>query len=358
MLTVAHAVDEDDGLLQGARLHEHKSHPVDDHGAGANLPEPDGFYPTGRGGSPSCSDGNHERLPGDFEDCTHKNFFVWKGEVREEFTSPTYDGRGSDAHWSTIPVDRTGGWQVHCVAYAHTNFGTCNEWCAERDLVCQKAMDDAHHQTEDLSTWLGDAATDCSLSPVSASRADQSENGCNAKWETQVCACAKKRCIPGVDPECPINLCSWPTVDANGLPPLALEDCSHGDFHAYKGHVKAEAGVPTYSAGTYGSDDRWDTVTVDKEISNIDGACVAYVKWGEDVTKDVGTCTDWCTSVGMSCVGGMDDAHWQHQELTPWLNASGFPPTYCTLFPGGHERQTTDENGCEQSWHTHICACK
>jgi len=363
MLTIAKAVDEDAGMLQGTRLQELKAHPEDDHGAGENLPEVDGFFPTGTGGGPSCTDENGERYKGKFEDCTHKDFFVWKGDVREEFTSPTYSGRGSDGHWSTIPVNRTGGWQAHCVAYVKTKGGTCNEWCDAKGLVCQKGMDDAHHQTADLSTWLGDAATDCSLSPVSAARpeVDQSDNGCNAKWDTQVCACAYER-KPTIPP-----LCSWPLNDANGnaqldsetgLPPLAVEDCSHGDFHAYKGHVRGVAGFPSYPANTYGSDDKWSTVTVDKKISDIDGACVAYVDWGQHASKKVGTCAEWCTSIGMSCVGGMDDAHWQHHELTPWLSQSGFQPTYCTLYPGGHERQKTDDNGCEQSWQTHICACK
>merc|ERR1712079_102968 len=160
---------------------------------------------------------------------------------------------------------------------------------------------------------------------------------------------------------CPTSttLSTWFLLQlTSALPPLAEEDCSHGDFHVFKGLVRDSAGVPSYPANTYGSDDKWSTVRVEDSIPAFRDACVAYVKWGEDVTKDQGSCADWCTSVGMTCVGGMDDAHWQNHELEPWLAESDLPSTKCTLYPGGHNRQSGDDNGCQQSWHTQVCACK
>lgn len=382
MLTLAIAEEEDTvGMLQGARIQkvQHKEHPADV-GTGQPGPAPPvGFLPRGTGGIGSCNDDDGNQLPGVLEDCTNQDFFVWHGNVWETFTEPqylppTYDASvyGSDDHWSTIQVNHTGGWQVNCVAYVRTEGQSCKSWCADRDMVCQKGMDDAHWQTDQLSDWLGGVTltpTDCTLSPVSSTLTnkiytnepiDQSENGCNAQYNSQICACAKKR------PPKPPQLCAWPVngPDGNpqlnsttGLPPLAIEDCTHGDFHAYKGHVNGLP-LPTYPADTYGSDNFWNTLEIDDMNPDYKDACIAYVNADPADTDAETTCSDWCTSVGMTCVGGMDDAHWQHEELGSWLAESGHPPTQCTLYPGGANRQTLSENGCNQLWNTQICACK
>lgn len=305
------------------------------------------------------------------EDCTNSDFFAWKGGEKDPYVDPTYDPSlyGSDEFWETLQANATGGWETLCVAYVNTrkHGGTCKQWCQdqstpEQPLVCNKGMDDAHWQTEDLYKWLnsGDRhfpPTQCTLFPSGADRTggknrviDQSENGCNAIWNTQICGCAKVR--KPVDPDEPPRLCSW-KKSAPSLPKNALQDCTYGDYHLWKGGAKETFAPPTYPPTMYGSDHLWTT----KEsmgapvTGQFPGACVAYAN-----TKGK-NCKHFCKKEGMTCVGGMDDAHHQRKSLLAWQSDKGYSETSCTLYPSGHDRQSQEDNGCNQKWKTQICAC-
>jgi len=313
------------------------------------------------------------------EDCTHQDLYTWKGEVQGDFVAPTYNPEeyGSDAMWSTSKVNGTSGWETLCVAYVNTkkHKKTCKQWCKDQStkdqkVVCNKGMDDAHLQTEGLYKWLGDTGykqTKCTVNPATrlltaklsnGKPIDQSENGCNAKWDTQICGCALVRPDPPSLASFPLSngypLCSWVKTPPPGkLPRLAIEECSYGDHHVWKGDIQ-EFTPPTYSPTIYGSDDMWTTGPGlgHETLGKWAGACVAYVKTGGR------TCTQWCAMQEMHCVGGMDDAHHQRDPLNKWQAEAGFPNTKCTLFEKGHTRQTTENNGCEQKWKTQVCACK
>jgi len=139
-----------------------------------------------------CVDSEGATWPGVVEDCTRKDFFVWKGS-HNGFAAPSYTPLfyGSDEHWTTVKVQE-GGWQSSCVAYVNTGGRNCKDWCGDHGLQCVKAMDDAHHQTAQLSNSLegeGYAATDCSLYKNGHQRQTTEENGCLQHWGTQICAC-------------------------------------------------------------------------------------------------------------------------------------------------------------------------
>lgn len=350
------ATDETDALLQVHRRNQIFNHPTGPKVRGA----PGTFSP--------CSF-NGEAFVNMEEDCTNQDFFAWKGGELEPYRDPTYDPHeyGSDSHWETLQANATGGWETLCVAYVNTrkHGGTCKQWCEdqstpEQKMVCNKGMDDAHWQTDDLYDWLDSGPnpfppTHCTLFPSGANRTkgntrniDQSENGCNARWYTQICGCAKVR-VPA-DPNDPPRLCSW-KKSAPNLPAKAIEDCTYGDYQVWRGGKAAAFVPPSYPPTMYGSDTYWTTKEgMGARDGQFPGACVAYAE-----TK--GTCKDFCKKEGMTCVGGMDDAHNQRQSIIDWQTEQGFVESNCTLWPGGHARQSQEDNGCNQRWKTQICAC-
>merc|ERR1711935_183719 len=105
------------------------------------------------------------------------------------FVAPSYDPidptrYGSDVNWRTVKVQE-GDWQSLCVAYVNTDGGNCDEWCDNLGLQCVRAMDDAHHQREELSDWLveeGSVPTNCTLY-------EGGGEGCEKRYDTQICAC-------------------------------------------------------------------------------------------------------------------------------------------------------------------------
>lgn len=95
-----------------------------------------------------------------------------------------------------------------------------------------------------------------------------------------------------------------------------------------------------------------DWTTESYEAWGGSGTCVAYAKTSGT------TCKDYCQKFGRTCQRGMDDAHHQVDKLNYWLGGEGKSGTMCTIYGGGHQRQTTAENGCLQKWGTQVCACK
>jgi uncharacterized protein YegL len=106
-----------------------------------------------------------------------------------------------------------------------------------------------------------------------------------------------------------------------------------------------------WHGGTWGfNPDEWATETYDAWGGT--GTCVSYARTGG------GTCKQYCESFGKTCHRGQDDAHHQVKELNYWLTGQGKAGTMCTAYDEGHDRQTTEENGCLQKWGTQLCACK
>jgi len=110
--------------------------------------------------------------------------------------------------------------------------------------------------------------------------------------------------------------------------------------------------------------DVWHWTGTLPEFNRDDWTTETYDSWGGTGTCVVHahtngkTCKDYCASFGKTCHRGQDDAQQQVNELTYWLQGQGKAGTMCTAWDGGHERQTTEENGCLQSWQTQICGCK
>lgn len=137
------------------------------------------------------------------KDCTNKDMFEFKLGEDDPFVEPTYEANeyGNDAAWRTFNAeDPTEGWSGACVAYAKTKHKTCSWWCdkVQNGMQCVRGMDDAHHQTDDLTTWLGEYGYTaqgplggCTLLPSGHSTRGQStaHNGCDQTWDTQICAC-------------------------------------------------------------------------------------------------------------------------------------------------------------------------
>jgi len=224
-------------------------------------------------------------------------------------------------------------------------------------------MDDAHLQQPGLNDWQGKEGyrpTKCTIAPKaseltaklsSGKEIDQSENGCNAEWDTQICGCALKR--PDPEDEETLGLCSWVKTQGR-LPRRAQEECSYKAHHVWRGEIKGWT-PPTYDADFYKSDDMWTTGPGlgDETMGKWPGACVSYVKTNGQ------TCTEWCEQEGgMKCVGGSDDAHHQRGRLNEWQAEQGYQPTSCTLFTQAREGVSLENNGCEQRWTTQVCACK
>lgn len=351
--------EESDTLLQAARLQKHE-----ETGHGGEH--------RGAPGRPGCGDAEV------LEDCTNRDFFWWKGNNKETFEAPTYHSPnyqpgeyGEDSHWKTTRVNATPFWELKCVAYVNTkeHGKTCKGWCEDHGMVCNAGMDDAHWQTEQLSTWLNGQPGGCTLQPVSStlthklppsSKAiDQSDNGCNAEWNTQICGCAEiSPCcdgsMPPCDdiPECP--KCNWATshTPVGTLPAQAVQDCTHSRFHVWKSTDKFGYVEPTYVATIGGSDELWYTQQVQDQDVRYEGACVAYVEFDQGRKS----CNEWCTSIGMRCVRGMDDAHWQKDSLSQWDTSA---TNACTLWPNGESRQVDPgQDGCDATYKSQICACK
>lgn len=303
------------------------------------------------------------------EDCTHKDLFTWKGDVQARFVKPSYlpSEYGSDTHWKTTKVSDSPGWETLCVAFVETgkHHKTCKHWCeshsnVDQQFVCNKGMDDAHKQRRGLYAWLRTEKyrpTYCTVNPATRELTarkydgfviDQTDNGCNAEWETQICGCALVR-----EPSFPLPVGSWQNSPSGTLPSDAEEDCSFVDHHVYKDEDIKGLDPPSYAANTYGADSKWTTKGgMASETGPFPGASVAYVH-----TAGM-TCKQWCRKENMRCVGGMDDAHHQYAILEKWQTRAGFSATNCTLYPPGHSRQSTYGNGCYQQWKTQICACK
>lgn len=316
-------------------------------------------------------------------DCTNGVFYEWLGGLNDPYVAPTYTPNtfNQDANWRTTGTRFTAGWATTCVAYVETNkkgaqTKTCNEFCENlgSEWECHKGLDDAHHQTANLSADLHVAAT-CTLFPSSNLRTTignnnkvidgTSNNGCDAAFKTQICGCAKKRpTVPSPPPTCQWSTAggALPTVDLlTGISSGgALEDCTHKDYWVWKGVLgngpRRRRGYvnPTFSPTVYGDDGKWTSAT-DMSNAVFPSSCTAYV-----ATQQSGkiTCDQFCTAAGMTCTGGMDDAHWQRSNIRQWMSDNGLEQTNCTLYPGGHGRKTTADNGCLQDWTTKICACE
>jgi len=147
------------------------------------------------------------------EDCTLKDFFVWK---KKSNAAPTFGAReyGEDDVWKTVKVQEAEGWQsASCVAYVNTAQGSCHDWCDSHGLQCVMAMDDANHNgTHDdtgpnpLPDWMqaGGAAgtTSCTLNHPADARKRANDltgyvdsRGCNHKLNSQICACGPSSTI-------------------------------------------------------------------------------------------------------------------------------------------------------------------
>jgi len=328
----------------------------------------------------SCPAGGQSLLA----ECTNDDFYVWNGEL-DKYSPPSYPKNvyGDDGNWSTTSVQHTPGWETGCVAYVQTNpngrrrmpaTATCKTWCEglPGGWVCNKALDDAHWQTENLSTWLNpgpEDTTGCTLHPPSNLREEIGQstprpidgeglNGCNATFKTQICGCAKLRPAPTPSPPPTCNWGGKSFAQVKNLDIGALEDCTGVDYYVYKGlAVRGNPPNPTYNINSYGADDKW-TTSFDLSDVRYPGACVAYMDKKDRGTGQKYNCNQFCAGAGMTCVGGMDDAHWQREKLNTWQAAQGLTVTNCTVFPGGHDRKDTDNNGCNQVWRTKICACK
>jgi len=133
-----------------------------------------------------------------------------------------------------------------------------------------------------------------------------------------------------------------------------MEDCTNKDMFEFKLPVNAKFVAPTFKPHEYGSDDAWKVWSIQKsktwrgtEKQN----CAGYVRTGGK------TCAWWCNKRGMKCVAGMDDAHFQTDNLYNWLKTEGYPKSRCTILPAGHKRKSTANNGCNQGWSTQMCSC-
>lgn len=68
------------------------------------------------------------------------------------------------------------------------------------------------------------------------------------------------------------------------------------------------------------------------------------------------TCSEYCQGKDMVCVRGMDDAHHQRIRLEKPCEEGG-AHSRCSVWPGGHSRQSQQNSGCDQKWYSQICAC-
>jgi len=123
-----------------------------------------------------------------------------------------------------------------------------------------------------------------------------------------------------------------PTCTCQASNKFASEVCSDKELFVWQGNLK----TPHPVVGNWYSQDA-------EEFAS--GSCMAYVR------TEGGTCAEYCEDQGLVCTRGMDDAHWQSN----WL--FGNDGTRCSIYPGGHSRQSLGDAGCNQRWHTQFCTC-
>jgi len=113
--------------------------------------------------------------------------------------------------------------------------------------------------------------------------------------------------------------------------PKGTEECTNQDLWLWGDELKDPAATGDW------------TVQNANDFSS--GTCLAYV-----VTKG-GDCAQFCEQQGLVCTRGMDDAHYQ----SSWLSEN--EGTRCSIFPGGHDRKSVEDSGCNQKWQTQFCSC-
>jgi len=162
----------------------------------SRLSPPDDDAHNHEDGLSSCTWNSQQMM----KDCTNKDFFEFQGNVSGKYVDPSYSPSvyGNDENWRTFnSQSEEEGWTGSCVAYAKTGGRTCTQWCEDvQGMTCTRGMDDAHHQTRQLSQWLTTEGYQmdsryggCTLLPSGHSRKSQTDNGCNQGWGTQICAC-------------------------------------------------------------------------------------------------------------------------------------------------------------------------
>jgi hypothetical protein len=156
------------------------------------------------------------------------------------------------------------------------------------------------------------------------------------------------------NPECPGGK-PWYNVwfyDFYALYPKDNQVCSSMGIRVSSEAQCTGQDVWHYQGGTAIGFDKDEWSHEDYEAWGGAGTCVTYA-----VTSSR-TCKQYCESYGRTCARGQDDAHHQVAGLNKWLQGQGKAGTMCTANDEGHDRQSTEENGCLQKWHTQICACK
>merc|ERR1719414_2009259 len=119
-------------------------------------------------------------------------------------------------------------------------------------------------------------------------------------------------------------------------------DCTGQDMWLWLGGHGDRPTVVNGKLKTEGDDAEWAV----KSASDFSGASkVLYARTGGR------TCKQYCENMDLVCVRGMDDAHHQ-TNLMPVSQR-----TKCTLWAGGHNRQSQEQAGCLQKWYTQMCAC-
>jgi len=156
----------------------------------------------------------------------------------------------------------------------------------------------------------------------------------------------------------------------NGSGPLLLEDSKGAvsddcipviePLFPTTGTLLGDPGKQRYGSG-------WDSWNVDGSVplppmfNNVNPQTnTSYELFGLFYVPTAGrTCTEFCGEFGATCIGGVDDAHWQHPALTDYLGEEQL----CTFLPASSDRTTeasggkSDPDSCEARWDTQICGC-
>lgn len=167
--------------------------------------------------------------------------------------------------------------------------------------------------------------------------------------------------------DCPITP---PPPIGNGSGPILLED-SKGAVSddcipvIYPEFPTTNNPLPDPGKMRLGSG--WDSWNVDGSVplppmfNNVDPQTnTSYDVFGLFYVPTAGrTCNEFCGEIGAACIGGVDDAHWQHPALTDYLGYEQL----CTFLPASSDRTTeasggkSDPDSCEARWETQICGC-
>lgn len=166
--------------------------------------------------------------------------------------------------------------------------------------------------------------------------------------------------------DCPITT---PPI-GNGSGPLLLEDSKGAvsdDCIPVIEPLFPTTGTPLGDPGKerYGSG--WDSWNVDGSVplppmfNNINPQTnTSYDLFGIFYVPTARrTCNEFCGDLGAECIGGVDDAHWQHPVLTEYLGYEQL----CTFLPASSDRTKeasggkSDPDSCEAGWQTQICGC-